>query len=141
VEPGNDASLVLEAELPGLRAVFLGDLGEEAQARLLRRSPPSAADVVKVSHHGSADQSPRLYERLAAPVALISAGAGNDYGHPAPSLLALLDDVGSAAFRTDRSGMLLVAPGPAGVEVWTERPDEPDEPERPDEPRRASRLG
>ena len=66
--PGNDASVVLDARRgPALPcALFLGDLGEapqDAAARVGRAS--GAVDVVKVAHHGSADQSARLYERLA----------------------------------------------------------------------------
>ena len=41
--PGNDASVVLDVETPEYRGIFLGDLGEEAQRRLLAagRSAPS----------------------------------------------------------------------------------------------------
>ncbi|WP_210481046.1 ComEC/Rec2 family competence protein [Naasia sp. SYSU D00948] len=134
IEPGNDASIVLETEGGGLRAVFLGDLGEEAQSRLLRTAAVSTADVVKVSHHGSADQSEALYERLDAPVALISCGIDNDYGHPAPRVLEILAAVGSEVFRTDLDGMLLVGEGGSGVSIWTERPRAEAETTAEDEP-------
>jgi competence protein ComEC len=121
VEPGNPASVVLDVEGGGLRSLFLGDLGEEAQARMLRQLSPGPVDVVKVSHHGSADQSAALYERLAARVGLISCGAGNDYGHPTARVLGILADSGTTAYRTDLEGMLVVAPSSGGVRVWTER--------------------
>ena len=79
-------------------------------------------DVVKVAHHGSGDQSADLYERVRPSVGLISVGADNGYGHPTSSLLNLLKSVGTAAFRTDQQGMLVVAPGRSGaLTVWTER--------------------
>jgi competence protein ComEC len=125
--PGNDASVALRwsctlAE-PCLSAVMLGDLGEEAQARLAGATPLGAVDVVKVSHHGSADQSPGLYERLDAGVGLIGVGADNDYGHPTESLLGLLAASGTVALRTDEHGLILVAPGDRSGEadVWTAR--------------------
>jgi competence protein ComEC len=129
VEPGNEASVTLAfepvGECPGgcLSSLFLGDLGEQAQALVLAAGPVAKADVVKVGHHGSADQSQRLYERVAATVGVISVGADNDYGHPTRRLLDILAGVGTRAERTDVSGLVLLSPG-AGtgdVRVWTER--------------------
>lgn len=118
---GNSASIVVQTELDGLRSIFLGDLGEEAQLRLLPKL--RAVDVVKVAHHGSGDQSSMLYERLAARLALISVGEDNSYGHPAASILATLASTATAIARTDREGMLLVVPGPSDGELklWSER--------------------
>lgn len=124
--PGNDASVIIEASGAGLRSVFLGDLGEEAQAALLRQESPGRVDVVKVAHHGSGDQSAALYHRLAARIALVSCGAGNRYGHPTGRLLGFLHDEGTLPLRTDLEGMLLVAPGPSGVRVWIERSPDRD---------------
>jgi len=126
-DPGNDASVALRWSCtisdPCLSAVMLGDLGQEAQARLAGATPVGAVDVVKVSHHGSADQSPALYERLDAGVGLIGVGADNDYGHPTESLLGVLAASGTVALRTDEHGLILLAPGarPGEVDVWTAR--------------------
>jgi competence protein ComEC len=127
VEPGNDASVTVAFEpvgaCPGgcLSSLFLGDLGERSQARVLAAGGVPRVDVVKVSHHGSADQSPRLYERAAATVGVISVGADNDYGHPTSSLLDLLATAGTTSVRTDRDGLVLLSPGaaPGEVRVWT----------------------
>jgi competence protein ComEC len=122
---GNPGSVTVEFEGRGIRSIFLGDLGEGAQDALLATGRAAPVDVVKVAHHGSADQSPRLYERLAARIGLISVGP-NSYGHPTRSLLDLLDRVGTSAFRTDRQGLVVVSPSPqgSGVEVWTDRADD-----------------
>ncbi len=91
IEPGNPASVTVEFEGVGdcrsgcLSSIFLGDLDESAQNRVLAANPLGAVDVVKVSHHGSADQSARLYERLGAVVGVIGVGADNGYGHPTES--------------------------------------------------------
>ncbi|HEX6956059.1 MAG TPA: ComEC/Rec2 family competence protein, partial [Agromyces sp.] len=78
--PGNDASVVLDLRAEHYRAVFLGDLGEEAQERMRREHDVGRADIVKVAHHGSADQSAGLYRELAASVGLVGVGAENGYG-------------------------------------------------------------
>lgn len=125
VEPGNPASvtmLITPDRCACLSGIFLGDLGQESQLRLLGAAHPGPVDVVKVAHHGSADQEPALYEALRASVGLVGVGADNDYGHPTQKLLGILSAVGTRALRTDLNGLILVAPGPEhGVRVWTER--------------------
>jgi len=81
---------------------------------------------VKVAHHGSADQSARMYEALHATVGLIGVGAGNDYGHPTSKLLGILAAVGTRPLRSDLDGMALIAPGPSPgeVRVWTEKSED-----------------
>ncbi|WP_455710620.1 ComEC/Rec2 family competence protein [Streptomyces achromogenes] len=108
-EGPNDASVTLLVRTGGLRLLLLGDLEPPAQQALLR-SPAAAGlagvDALKVAHHGSAYQDPLLM-RLAAPrVALVSAGADNPYGHPAPSTVAALRSGGATVLRTDRDGAL-----------------------------------
>ncbi|MFC5859371.1 ComEC/Rec2 family competence protein [Agromyces flavus] len=122
-DPGNDASVVLDLIADGNRAVFLGDLGAEAQAALLREHDLGRADVVKVAHHGSADQDPALYRELAASVGFIGVGAANGYGHPTPSLLGLLAEVGTVPVRSDRSGAGALVVDGGRFALWSERGD------------------
>jgi competence protein ComEC len=104
-----------------LDAIFLGDLGAEAQRALRRSTALMNVDVVKVAHHGSADQDPAFYAELGADAALIGVGADNGYGHPTDALLGMLDATGTRAFRTDQDGLLLVAAAPEGLRIWSER--------------------
>lgn len=128
VVPGNDASVVLRVT-PGrdcrcLSALLLGDLGAESQLRLLGAVPVGPVDVVKVAHHGSADQSAELYARLEATVGVIGVGE-NGYGHPTSTLLDVLDATGTVPARTDERGLILLAraDGDAGggVQMWSGR--------------------
>ena len=128
VQPGNDASVTMRFHGTGacasgcLSSLFLGDLGNEPQARMMAVNRIGRVDVVKVAHHGSADQNESLYVKLRATVGLIGVGADNTYGHPTDKLLGILARVGTAAERTDLDGMILVSPRPNGtMTVWTER--------------------
>ncbi|NEC91950.1 ComEC/Rec2 family competence protein [Streptomyces sp. SID12501] len=110
-EGANDASVTLLVRSAGLRLLLLGDLEPPAQRALL--SSPAAAqvravDVLKVAHHGSAYQDPDLIRAAAPRLALISCGADNTYGHPAPSTVAALRDGGAVVLRTDEDGALAV---------------------------------
>ncbi|QJT06850.1 MBL fold metallo-hydrolase [Streptomyces asoensis] len=113
----NDASVTLLVRAAGLRMLLLGDLEPPAQQALLR-SPAAplvrGVDVLKVAHHGSAYQAPDLIRAVAPRLALISCGADNPYGHPAPSTVAALRAGGAAVLRTDRDGALAVATGTGG---------------------------
>ncbi|MET4639905.1 ComEC/Rec2 family competence protein [Mycetocola sp. 2940] len=120
---GNAGSVTLLVEAPGgLRSLFLGDLDEAAQARILAgRSLGGPVDLVKMAHHGSADQSSELYVQADARIALIPVGADNDYGHPTRAALDLLEAVGTTSFRTDTCGLIVVGGSATEPDVWTER--------------------
>ena len=107
----NDASLVLRVTMTGdhpLRLLLTGDVEPDAQEALLRLHPDVAADVIKVPHHGSGRQSDRFFAAVGARVATISAGQGNDYGHPAAAALRLLRDHHVEWWRTDTDGDIAV---------------------------------
>lgn len=56
-------------------------------------------------------------ERVRPELAVISAGKGNSYGHPAPETLERLDGVGALIYRTDLQGTVVVrADGQAPAE-------------------------
>jgi competence protein ComEC len=67
-------------------------------------------EILKVAHHGSADAGlADELQQLRPRIAVISVGAGNDYGHPTPSTLATLGAVpGLAVYRTDVNGRVVV---------------------------------
>ncbi|MDT0439091.1 MULTISPECIES: ComEC/Rec2 family competence protein [Streptomyces] len=110
-ESPNDASVTLLVRVAGVRLLLLGDLEPRSQ-QALSSSPEGAmlegVDVLKVAHHGSAHQDPELIRRAAPRLALVSVGAGNSYGHPAPGTLAALRATGARVLRTDRDGPLAI---------------------------------
>jgi len=120
MQGGNPGSISLSVAAPGMNSIFLADLDEESQNALLTRHPAlSRVDVLKVAHHGSSDQSPRLTNVLRPRLALISAGRDNGYGHPAGKTLRLLEGVGARNVRTDNSGLVLVSHSSGDLRVWS----------------------
>lgn len=103
------------------RSLYLGDLSAEAQRMLARNARLTGPyDVVKVAHHGSADQDPAIYETIRPAIAVFSAGIDNDYGHPRAETLDLLTAVGAHVLRTDRQGRILLGIDDGRIAVWTE---------------------
>lgn len=117
---GNPGSVTLLVSFPEFRSLFLGDLGKESQLALMKTVSLPHIDVVKVAHHGSADQSRTLYQRIQPAVGLFSVGKGNEYGHPRKEILNELKSLNAITPRTDEDGMILVIPNQTGLSVWTE---------------------
>lgn len=123
-EPGNDSSVTIVADISDayarpLRLLALGDLGEQSQLMLVGRVPKGPVDVVKVSHHGSADQSPALYWQIDARIGLIGAGADNTYGHPTQETLELLEQTRTLPVRTDLHHTSVIGRSDEGLWVWS----------------------
>ncbi|GIH47409.1 competence protein ComEC [Microbispora rosea] len=97
-------------------ALLAGDLETEAQEALVRRGLPRV-DVLKVPHHGSSRQAPAFLAATGARAALISVGAVNDYGHPAPLTLRRLRLLGMRPYRTDLSGDIALVATHNGLAV------------------------
>ena len=100
----NNASVVLLAEVRGVRMLLLGDVEVAAQVALRTSIAGPGVDVVKVPHHGSRFQDPALAAWTAGRVAVISVGEGNRYGHPAPETLRAWEYAGALVARTDLAG-------------------------------------
>ena len=113
----NNASVVLVAEVAGVRVLLTGDVEPSAQSALARDLTGLRVDVLKVPHHGSRHQDLDWLTSLGARLALVSVGEDNDYGHPAPDLLAALSAAGARVWRTDVSGdvVVVVRDGELGV--------------------------
>ncbi|MDN4481420.1 ComEC/Rec2 family competence protein [Demequina muriae] len=104
-EDGNDASVIVHAAAGETTLLALGDLERRGQQGLLTQlSGGVAVDVVKVAHHGSADQLPALAARIDAVVAVVTVGLDNRHGHPTDEALELYGAGAEALLRTDLCG-------------------------------------
>jgi len=65
--------------------------------------------ILKVPHHGSATSSSQSFlDALQPDIAVISAGRGNPFGHPAPGVVERYKNVGAAVYRTDQDGAVSI---------------------------------
>ena len=99
----NERSLVLYADLEGMRLLTLGDLPQKCE---MDKVP--GCDILKVAHHGSRYATSReLLEQARPKIAIISVGR-NSYGHPADRVILDLNDIGARIFRTDQNGCITI---------------------------------
>lgn len=110
----NDVSIVLLGEIDGRRFLLTGDVEDDVDPLLAARGLPPI-DILKVAHHGSATAStPAFLDSVRPRVAIVSAGAGNPYGHPARSTIERLQATGAQVLRTDTDGTVAVTIAPSG---------------------------
>jgi len=112
----NEESVVLLVEYGRVRLLLTGDAGLPVEFRLAGRV--GDVDVLKVGHHGSRSATSEAWLDEAKPeIAVISVGAHNTYGHPAPEVVARLVAHGVEVHRTDREGTITLESD--GQRVWT----------------------
>ena len=102
----NNGSIVAVLRHGGFSALLTGDAKAPVEAKLVAGGRLPGTDVLKVGHHGSSSSTtPTLLAATRPSVAVISAGKGNEYGHPTEQTLSALATVsGIAVHRTDLDG-------------------------------------
>jgi len=101
--------LVLRLACGEVSFLLMGDAGAAVERALIRERAPLAATVLKVGHHGSETGTlPEFLDVVRPRAAVISAGADNRFGHPAPEVTARLEARLDPVFiyRTDRQGSI-----------------------------------
>jgi beta-lactamase superfamily II metal-dependent hydrolase len=118
----NANSVVARLTFGGVAILFAGDAESPTERWLLDSGAELGADVLKVAHHGSRYASGMKFLRAVHPrIAVISAGAGNEYGHPAPATVQRLERIGATVHRTDLDGDITVETDGASLKVRTAR--------------------
>jgi competence protein ComEC len=115
----NEQSVVLLVTYGAARLVLTGDAGVPTEAHLAGRV--GRVTLLKVGHHGSRGAtSDRWLDELQPDDAVISVGAKNRYGHPAPELLERLRAHGITVHRTDQRGTITFTFGSQGTRAYTD---------------------
>ncbi len=103
----NEQSLVFRLRYGTFSMIFCADAGFETEQRIIDGHQELKSTVLKVGHHGSRfSTSDDFLERVHPKLALVSAGAGNRFGLPAPRTIDLLRSKRVPLYRTDRDGTI-----------------------------------
>jgi competence protein ComEC len=105
----NDDSMVLRLRFGLVEILLTGDAGPEFESAFTRDPDSPPIRVLKVGHHGSkTSSSERFLDAYAPTAAVVSAGQGNLFGHPAPVVIGRLSQRDIDVFRTDRDGAIVI---------------------------------
>ena len=102
----NNSSIAVLFTSPNFTLFAAGDIEPPVQSQLVSRI--GEVDIYKVAHHGSRFQDLDLMRELSPQIAVISVGATNTYGHPAPSTISALTQLGAKVLRTDIDGAVAI---------------------------------
>lgn len=118
----NTNSIILLLEYGDVQILMMGDAEDETESFLLAHGLLEDVEVLKVAHHGSAHStSNRFLEATLPDWAIISCGAGNRHGHPAPETLERLEGVpGLVILRTDLVGDVTMTTDGREVHITTQ---------------------
>ena len=116
----NDTSFILRIGYGDTAVLCAGDAGEIAERFMVKAFPNHLlrANILKVSHHGSATAtSEKLLGAVRPSIAVISVGRDNSYGLPDEAVLERLLSRDITVYRTDLDGTLCFALDGTGVQV------------------------
>ena len=113
----NNTSIGIRLVLGETSFILCGDAEKEAEEDIIQSGQLLQGTVLKLSHHGSSTStSDAFLEAVDPEYAVISCGAGNQYGHPHDETLYRLAKEQIPYFRTDTQGTIVAAGDDTG---WT----------------------
>ncbi|MDO5136250.1 MAG: ComEC/Rec2 family competence protein [Eubacteriales bacterium] len=105
----NEEGMVFRLEYGAFSGLFTGDIGQEAEQRLLERGLLEPAVFLKTAHHGSAYSTSGGFLDMVRPQeAVISCSRTNTYGHPSPETVGRLQAAGCHVDYTMHSGAVTI---------------------------------
>ena len=118
----NDSSLTIRLTVGATAVLATGDIERRAEEELLARPERLRAAILKVPHHGSRTSStPRFVAAVDPAIAVISVGADNRYGLPAPEVEERYRARGTCVLRTDRCGAVTIVSDGSATRLETSR--------------------
>ena len=136
----HDSGLGLRVSFGDVGVLFTGDIEASTEQRMLASDADwLVADIYQVGHHGSSTSTTQGFLEAVDPaVAVYSAGADNQYGHPHGEVVDRLEGYGVEVYGTDAHGTVTVTSDGQDWHVATERdgdiqPGQPDAEPEPEE--------
>lgn len=119
----NNSSLVFILSSGNVKTLFTGDVETGVEKELVYSyGDKLKSQILKSPHHGSRTSSSDLFIKTVYPEsALISLGAGNDYGHPHKEVLNRYQKYGISTYRTDTRGDVTVFLKNGQYQITTEK--------------------
>ncbi|HWX67801.1 MAG TPA: DNA internalization-related competence protein ComEC/Rec2 [Rhodanobacter sp.] len=103
----NDSSCVLLVEGRGGRLLMTGDISSKMEPQVVAGLDAGSPPLLLVPHHGSKTSSSAAFiAAVQPPLALVSAGWRNRFGHPRPEVLARYADAHVPVFNTATQGAI-----------------------------------
>ncbi len=107
-ESDNESGLCVLFQWKECDILITADRSDAGERELIEHMALPDLEVLVVGHHGSKYSTGReLLIKTTPDIALISVGADNSFGHPAPEVLQRLEEYGITVYRTDLHGTII----------------------------------
>lgn len=104
----NDKSLVLWLKYQAFSVLLTGDITADSMRVLVEKGLLEKTTIVKIPHHGSKGSIyPDFYHICNPDCGIIQVGRNNNFGHPHPTVLKLLDELDIKVMRNDQLGAII----------------------------------
>ena len=119
----NNNAIVAKLIYGSFSMLLTSDAEKASEARMVKKySDQLKSTVLKVGHHGSTTSSTSAFLKAVAPeVAVITVGAGNDYGHPHEAVVKRYQDRKIKMYRSDQHGTITISSDGTTWAVVTEK--------------------
>ena len=105
----NDNSIVSFVSFGNIDMLIGGDCSWRCESGL---NIPNKAEIYIVNHHGSNTSSTQDFlNRLSPNLCIVSAGVGNQYGHPSNESLSRMESAGCQIFNTFNGSLVITTDG------------------------------
>ncbi|HST21236.1 MAG TPA: ComEC/Rec2 family competence protein, partial [Blastocatellia bacterium] len=120
----NNASIVVRLTFGSKRFLFTGDTEVQSWQQMLDTEKDKLrADLLKAAHHGSSNGTTKdILDAVRPSIYTISCAIGNDYHHPHPKVVDLLENNKNIKpYRTDLQGTITAVCDGNSIEMSTEK--------------------
>lgn len=126
----NNASIVIRLTYGKEKFLFAGDAEVESWEQMISlHRTQLEANVLKAAHHGSSNgTTAAVLDAVKPQYVVISCAKGNDYHHPHPKVMRLLQESKdrTTLYRTDLEGTITMISDGNSIDVQTEKTCSPD---------------
>jgi len=115
----NDTSILASLVFGESYFLFTGDISKKVESEIIIKDINLGADILKIAHHGSKTSSSQEFlEKVSSDIAVIQVGE-NNYGHPHPEVLEILEKNAIKILRTDLDGDIKIFSDGENLKVKT----------------------
>ena len=117
----NENSVVMRLQIGESSFLLMGDAEVSTEESILQSGLEVNSGVLKVGHHGSNSSTSETFLSAVSPtIAIISAGEGNQYGHPHQETMGKLLARGIKVYGTYKSGSIVATANTTTIEFPTD---------------------
>jgi competence protein ComEC len=104
VKDSNDTSIVAQLVFKDNSFLFTGDISRKIEKKLVDEYQEFSSLILKIAHHGSKTSTSLEFLEMVSPETAVISVGDNQWGHPHPEVLSILEQFGIQVLTTQDYG-------------------------------------